>query len=79
MARSRKKIPVWKDGCPSYVRWAKRQSSKSVRKNWRIDNGGMYKKVYCSYNIHDSWSKSFTKQDIDYLKELYLEYQIWMK
>src|SRR6056297_3200740 len=53
MSRSYYKYPSFKDYSRSYTRWAKRQASKTVRKNWNIDDGCNYKKIYPRYDIFD--------------------------
>ena len=56
MSRSRKKHPVVKDFSRGNngTRWDKRNASKKVRYHkGPIPDGGHYKKLYCSWNIHD--------------------------
>ena len=54
MSRSRKKSPVIKDYSRNYTRWAKRQASKRVRRyTHMISNGGLYKKIFPSWDIKD--------------------------
>lgn len=64
MSRSYYKYPSVKDYSRSYTRWAKRQASKATRRDWNIDNGTNYKKVYCSYNIFDYRSTFYTDQEV---------------
>lgn len=52
MSRSYKKTPISKS-CPSYGKYGKREANKKVRRSDDISNGKMYKKIYCSWNIHD--------------------------
>lgn len=55
MSRSYKKNPGFTDGGSKHCKWAKRQANKKVRKQSleKIQNGKWYKKLYCSWNIHD--------------------------
>jgi len=64
MSRSRKKNAVYTDYGRNSTWYAKRQASKVVRRfKGEIQNGNSYKKIYCSYNIHD-WKIFYTKSEI---------------
>jgi len=39
--------------CPDDGTWFKRQANKRVRRTKDISDGSAYKRVYCSWNIHD--------------------------
>ena len=56
MSRSYKKHPICTDGGTPGTKYAKRFAAKRVR-NARLDEvplkGNGYKKLYCSYDIHD--------------------------
>lgn len=62
MSRSFKRIPIIKDAPSSKrgtcVKKAKRYASKKVRRAHDISDGAEYKKLECSYNIHDNYSYS---------------------
>lgn len=65
MSRSRKK-PVITDYSRFTTKKSKREASKKVRRtpiDKPIPNGSYYKKLYCSYNIHD-WKFYMLKSDI---------------
>ena len=64
MSRSYYKYPSFKDYSRNHTRWAKRQASKAVRRDWNIGNGSDYKKVYCRYNIFDYRWTYYTNQEI---------------
>lgn len=64
MSRSYYKYPSFKDYSRNHTRWAKRQASKAVRRNWNIDDGTSYKKVYNSYNIIDFKWTYYTNREI---------------
>lgn len=54
MSRSRKKYPVVTDYSRNRTRWAKRQSSKAVRRyKGKLADGNQFKKVFPSYDIFD--------------------------
>ncbi len=55
MSRSYKKNPGWKHKS-RYVSFWKRQASKKVRKNWTVDSGSSYKRLYESFMI---WEWNF--------------------
>jgi hypothetical protein len=70
MSRSRRKSPVitHQQRHSVYVKWAKRQASKAVRKTWCIPDGGSYKKLLSPYNICDFkysawWHNWYDKDD----------------
>ena len=53
MSRSRKR-PSYSDYSRSYTKWAKRQASKAVRRyQGELTDGGLYKKVFPTWNIFD--------------------------
>jgi hypothetical protein len=66
MSRSYRKNWVITD-TGSYVRYAKNQANRRVRKTLEIPNGKAYKKLYCSYEIHDykycTWSPQESVKD----------------
>lgn len=52
MSRSYKHSPFVRD--PHHnLKKVKREASKMVRRAKDITNGNMYRKVYCTWNIHD--------------------------
>lgn len=54
MSRSYKKNPVSKS-CPDDGTYGKRQANKKIRRfKGELSDGKEYKKLYCSWNIHDS-------------------------
>ena len=53
MSRSYRKHPVSTDGSPHHTKEMKRIANSKVRKTNGIFNGGSYKKLFCSYDIHD--------------------------
>lgn len=79
MSRSYKRVAHFADYTKHRTRWAKRQASKHARKIADISNGSAYKKEYCSWNIRDFDSTSFTKLELEHLREYYPEYKIWNK
>ena len=89
MSRSIKKHPVYTDGKAGRKR-AKRQANKTVRKfKNKIKNGKDYKKLYCSWNIHDyisryTWVEAKKEwEENSYLREKYATlkefYKYWSK
>lgn len=64
MSRSYKKNPGFKDRSRNGTKIDKRFASKAVRHNWNIDSGGAYKKVYCSYDIHDYNFRYYSWQEV---------------
>lgn len=90
MSRSYKKHAICTDGRDGRKPW-KRDANKVVRRyKHKIANGKDYKKLYCSWNIHDyisrwtwaearaDWEKedSFYKWQFPTLKEFY---RYWSK
>lgn len=72
MSRSYKKNPICTDR-PHGAKYWKRRANKKVRKYNKIfNNGNSYKKLYCSYDIHDYVSR-YTKAEAihDYF------YSVW--
>lgn len=64
MSRSRKKYPGFKDRDRGGTKKVKRFANKAVRQNWNIDSGGSYKKMYCSYDIHDYNIRYYSKEEV---------------
>lgn len=62
MSRSYRKIPKYSRNNV----WAKRQANKKARKS-DLQNGGQYKKVYCSWNICDYPGILLTDDDIKHV------------
>lgn len=62
MSRSFKKVPSICDRNP----YAKNQANRKVRRIRKdlLANGSMYKKFYCSYNIHDFKFLYFNRSDL---------------
>lgn len=93
MSRSYKKHPFSTDGNPKTLVKSKRHANKVVRRyNKDISNGKFYKRLFCSYDIHDyisrwSWAeaKRFYEEldEHDYRKKLYTSekefYKCWRK
>ena len=67
MSRSRKKTAGWVDYSRSGTKKEKRFSNKAVR-NFKgdISDGGMFKKMYCSWNIHDWAFLYFSENEVEY-------------
>ena len=67
MSRSRKK-PSYSDYSGNYTKWAKRQASKAVRRyQGELTDGGIYKKVFPSWDIFDYkglWFESSIGQEV---------------
>lgn len=65
MSRSYKHSPVYTDGSPGTTKETKKFANKKVR-NTDFDElprkGKAYKKIFCSYDIHD-WITRCTKQE----------------
>jgi hypothetical protein len=62
MSRSFKKHPGYHDGEGSkYPKFAKRFANSRVRHYRDLANGGMYKKVFDSYGIHDYNFRNWTR------------------
>ena len=89
MSRSYKKHPWCTDGKNGQVK-PKRLANKAVRKyKYEISNGNYYKRLFCSWNIHDyafrlTWAeaKEEYESDSSYRKKyLTLEelYKFWIK
>lgn len=53
MSRSRKKTSSYTDGRAGTPKYFKRVANKVVRKSKEVPDGRAYKKLYCSWNIHD--------------------------
>ena len=81
MSRSYKKVPVSTDGKRKTTKEMKRCANKHVRHYKEgLHKGNAYKKLFCSYDIHDFisyWPWSEAKQDYEtgmlssYLQERY--------
>lgn len=56
MSRSYRKNPII-HYAPESGAWGKRQANKKVRRTRDIPDGKVYKKCYCSWNIHDCRSR----------------------
>ena len=91
MSRSYKKYPIYTDGRPSEVKKAKRLANKRIRRyHKKIECGNAYKKISCSYEIHDykrTWTWNEAKEEYnrhyEYWKKFYpnLEdfYRFWRR
>lgn len=53
MSRSYKKSPVYTDSSPGTTKEKKKFANKRVRNTEDVPNGGAYKKVHESWDIHD--------------------------
>ena len=61
MSRSYKHSPICTDYTRKHTKFAKRQANIRVRRSRGLYNGGNYKKLYCSWDIHDYcsyWTKN---------------------
>jgi len=65
MSRSYKKTPGWVD-YHKKKKLMKRLANKKVRKSTLIDDGGSYRKLFCSWYIVDYRFLIFNKREIDY-------------
>ena len=91
MSRSYKKHPFCTDGHRKSTQKSKKNANKTVRHYKKgLPNGTAYKKLFCSYDIHDYISRwSWEEARLSYLKNnsywqddfLTLEdfYQFWKK
>lgn len=61
MSRSYKKSPIWTDRKHG-AKWWKRQANRKVRYNKDTVQGKSYRKMYCSWNIHD-WISRESRAD----------------
>lgn len=62
MSRSYKKTPISKMA-PVHGRIGKKFANRRVRRyDEELSNGGSYKRLYCSYDIHD-WISYYTIND----------------
>ena len=60
LSRSYRKHPIVTDGSPRTTKEMKRIANSKVRNSKGTYNGSSYKKLFCSYDIHDyvsRWSK----------------------
>lgn len=62
MSRSYKKHSFSTDGSPHHTKEMKRYANSKVRNTKGKFNGGSYKKIFCSYDIHD-YIFRFSKKD----------------
>jgi len=69
MSRSKKKISIYTDGRAGTPKYFKRVANKVVRKSKEVPNGKAYKKLYCSWNIHD-WKWMVFPEDDRYKEGL---------
>jgi hypothetical protein len=89
MSRSYKKSPYFTDYSAGATRKAKRIANKKVRKKLEFLNGGFYKKLSESWNIHDytgrwTWQEAKeAREHNEYLKKRYPTlksyYRYWLK
>ncbi len=91
MSRSYKRCPVYTDGNPGTTKESKKFANKKVRNTEDMPNGGAYKKVYESYDIHDyivrwTWDEAkaeWERGDNEYLRKRYPTlkefYRYWLK
>lgn len=91
MSRSYKKNPYCTDGSPKTTQESKKFANKKVRNTKDLPNGGAYKKVFESYDIHDfidrwTWEEAkalWERGDNQYLRNLYPTlkdfYRHWLK
>lgn len=52
MSRSYQKVPGWTNN-GRHTSFAKKQANKVIRHAEDIPSGGFYRRLYCSWNIHD--------------------------
>ena len=64
MSRSYKKYPFLTDGSPRTTKEMKRYANSKVRNTKGIYNGKSYKKLFCSYDIHDYISRESKQEAI---------------
>ncbi len=90
MSRSFKHSPVSTDGKRRTTKQSKKFANKTIRHYKKgLPNGKAYKKLFCSYNIHDwisywSWSQAqkdwnrlfFLQKEYPTLKQFYI---FWYK
>lgn len=91
MSRSYKKNPYYTDGSPGTTQESKKFANKKVRNTEDIPNGGAYKKVSESWDIHDfvdrwTWEEAkalWERGDNQYLRDCYPTlkdfYRYWLK
>ena len=73
MSRSYKRNPVSTDGSPRATKGMKRIANAKVRKRKDAYNGGSYKKLFCSYEIHDYISRwSIYQARNDYYNDAFI-------
>lgn len=81
MSRSYKKSPVCTDGKARSTSRTKKYANKIVRRcDEEIPNGNFYKRLFCSYEIHDfitrqTWEEAKENYETaeDYIKNRYLD------
>ena len=89
MSRSYKHNPVYTDYSRNTTRLLKRQANHKVRRSLDVPNGKIYRKFYCSWNIHDYisyWTQKdainfYTKYQNSYGDQTLEEYinKVWKK
>jgi len=65
MSRSRKKVWGWTDHKSPHSKIAKRFANKKARHTKGIQNGGAYKKVFCSWDICDYKFLCFRRSQVE--------------
>ena len=68
MSRSYKKHPFYTDGSPRTTKEMKKVANSKVRHTEDVPNGKKYKKIFCSYDIHDwitRWSWKEAKKEYE--------------
>ena len=70
MIRSRKKIAHLNTEGRHWVKWAKRDANKRVRRTKNIPNGNQYRKVYEPWDIRDYKFALYTEAQVrDHVEE----------
>lgn len=65
MSKSYKKYTCFTDNQRSGAKKEKRFANKKVRKTFDINDGCAYKKLYCSWNIHDYKFAYYSKHEVE--------------
>jgi len=65
MSKSYKKYTCFTDNQNGGAKKEKRFANKKVRRTFELDNGNAYKKLYCSWNIHDFKSVYYNRQEVE--------------
>ena len=77
MSRSYKKQPYYTDGHPKSTKKQKRFANKKVRKyRKKIECGNAYKKIFCSWEIHDYKIRWTWKEAVENYNN---NYDFWKK